>query len=759
MLALPGLPAFHWLLLLAVPALLPWRGRALYAVAVLGALLCLRQAQSALDQRWPLEHSDDEVEIAGRVADLPERHVSLGSHESGETAGEELAGTQRHDWRFRFEPLAGEAYTGRIEVSWYRGEESVKGGDCWKLVLRMRAPHGSLNPGGFDFERWLFEQDIGAIATVRGAQRCTESSGYRLLRARQAIADQVEEWLPQHPALGLVEGLAVGDRSLLRQQDWDVFRITGTSHLMAIAGLHIGMVVAAVFLLLRWIWALVPGLCLRLPAQKAGMLGAVLFGSAYAFLSGFEAPAQRAWLMLVFGFAALWADRPALLPRALALVWFAVVAANPLALLSPGLWLSFTAVAAIFWAGAGRLHRRPHWQQFLLLQLSLSVGLLPLTFFFFQGGGWIGPLANLVVVPVFTVLLPVLLASLAVAAIWPAVGVSLLGGTASAILWVREGLGWAAAHAPHAWLPASPDPWALLLAVVGIAALFAPGRLLAPFGAVCLLPLLLAPGQPPAQGFRVAVLDVGQGLSVVVRTARHALLFDTGPAFGDVSDSGRSEVVPYLLAVGIARLDIMIISHADLDHRGGAPAVRAAIPIAEELGALSDRPCVAGQSWSWDGVDFEILNPPAEAGNEPHARNNGGCVLRVAAGDHAALLPADIEAPAERRLLSGYPAALHADLIVAPHHGSKTSSTEPFVQAVAPKLVIYSSGWHNRFQFPRAPVVERYRQIGAQAHMTGNEGTVTVDIDPQGLHAVSAMRRDHPRLWREPPEPVPDDNP
>jgi competence protein ComEC len=778
LLALPSIPPLPWLAGLCLPALLPWRWRGGYAIALLGLLLTAWRAQGMIDSRWPLADSDREVVVEGRIASLPEKRLSAGQKEDAaeEEAGPEQPASVRHDWRFLFDPIdpgandGGMALPQRVRVSWYRAEADLRGGDCWRFKLRLRAPHGLLNPGGDDYEAWLFDQGIGATATVREGSPCQDNSGYRLLRARQGVVNRLEHWLPGDPALGLVAGLAVGDRSLLREQDWDTFRVTGTSHLMAIAGLHIGMVVAAVYFVLRWLWVLAPALCLRLPAQKAAMLGAVLAAVVYALMSGFEPPAQRALLVLLFGFAALWLDRPALLPRALGLAWLLIVAANPLALLSPGLWLSFTAVVAIFYVISGRLGPHSRWRELLLVQLALSLALLPLTFYFFQGGGWIGPLANLAVVPLFTILLPALLLALGLAWAWPACGVPALALAAKGVFLVREALGWAAAHAPSAWIADSPPPALLLLALLGMALLLAPrGLPLRGFAALCFLPLFLPLDRAPREGFELTALDVGQGLAVVVRTASHTLLFDAGPAFEDISDAGRSAVVPYLLSQGVHELDLMIISHADLDHRGGAPAVRSLLDVDGEIGALSATHCRAGQAWSWDGVQFEMLSPPADAPPEANSalpahtkqerwwRNNGGCVLRISAGGHAALLPADIEAPMEQRLLAQFPDQLRAEVLVAGHHGSKTSSTQPFIDAVRPRLVIFPAGWHNRFHFPRAPVVGRFLDEGAELHMTGNGGAVSVRVTAAGIGTVGDWRADHPRLWREPAEAVPRD--
>jgi competence protein ComEC len=765
-LALPQLPSPAWLAAACLPALLPWPGRRHYALLLLGALLTAWRAQGMIDSRWPLAGSDEERTVQGRIASLPQSRLSRGAREESEDDEGEPPEAVRHDYHFLFVP-GDPALPPRIRVAWYRSEQQPQGGDCWTFRLKLRAPHGSLNPAGYDYEAWLFEQGIGATASVREATPCADHSGWWLLRTRQQVVNRLRQWLPDNPALGLVAGLAVGDRALLQEQDWTAFRVTGTSHLVAIAGLHIGMVVAAVYFVLRWLWVLFPALCLRLPAQKAAMLGAALAATVYALLSGFEPPAQRALLMLLAGFAALWFDRPSLVARALALAWLLIVAADPLALLSPGLWLSFTAVAAIFYTGSGRLGTHKRWRELLMLQLTLSLVLLPLTFWFFQGGGWLGPFANLAVVPLFTLLLPALLLALLLSWACAPLGLPLLHLVAAGIYAVRFGLGWAALHAPAAWIAASPPPSLLLLALLGMALLLAPrGLPVRGFALLCFLPLFLPLDRAPRQGFDLTALDVGQGLAVVVRTAHHTLLFDTGPAFEDVADAGRSEVVPYLLSQGVHELDLMVISHADLDHRGGAPAVRSLLEVDRELGAMAVEHCRAGQSWRWDGVDFEILNPltdtpPLSSTGRPRSerwwRNNGGCVLRVSAGSHAALLPADVEAPAEKLLLAAVPDKLRADVLLAPHHGSKTSSTQEFIDAIQPQLVIFPAGWHNQFHFPRGVVVERYLGSGAELHMTGNGGSISVHLDAEGLGEVGDWRADHPRLWREAAEAVPQD--
>ncbi|MDE2148732.1 MAG: DNA internalization-related competence protein ComEC/Rec2 [Gammaproteobacteria bacterium] len=735
LLMLPRLPGLPWLLAVSLPALLPWRGRALYALWVLGFQLAAWRAGAALQDRWPAARDGEVVQVSGAVADLPETVGEVGAPMA---------------WRFAFAPQPRPGLPRRVRAAWYHTGVVPQGGQCWHFSLKLKSPHGSADPGAFDYERWLFARGFGATATVRQGHPCGAAPGYGWLRLRERLRQFLERCLAGVPGQALVETMVLGDRSRLTQEDWDVFRATGTSHLVAVAGLHLAIIATAAFFVLRWLWVVWPGLALRLPAQKAALIGAVALAVGYAALTGFALPAVRASLMLVAAAAALPLGGVRSLLRALALAWLFIIVFDPLALLGASLWLSFGAVALIVWITYGRVGPPRAWRQALGLQLGLSLGLIPLTLWFFGSASWSAPLANLFVVPAALLLLPATLATLLPALVWPSFGVPLLKAAALGWYAVREVLGWIAAQAPPVAATAAGQPVVLLLALFGIVLLLAPRALpVRPLGLACLLPLLLPATRPPPVGnFEIAVLDVGEGLSALVRTHRHALLFDTGPKYPGGLDMGEAVVVPYLHEAGVRRLDLLLISHRDLDHRGGAPAVRAALPVAAELGALAATPCRDGQRWIWDGVSFAILNPPAATGG---SHNNRGCVLRVGAGGHAALLPADIEAPAERRLLQDHPRLLHADLLLAPHHGSAGSSTPAFVAAVTPALVIYPAGWHNQFHFPRPQPRARYAAVGARQLQTGVEGAIRVEIGSTGVNAVDRYRCRHPRLWRVPP--------
>lgn len=739
LLQIPALPDLRWWLVLAVPALLPWRYRHFYALAVLGALLAGWRVQTLLDQRWPVERLGEDVWVTGSIASLPQGARSAGAD------GEERSENTR-TWRFLFEPDAAQLPS-RIRVSWYRSSETLRGGDCWRLQLRLRPPHGGSNPGGFDYEGWLFRQGIGATGTVRAAEACGTAPQHGLLRLRQRLAEQFGRWLPGHPALPLVAALTIGDTSALADEDWQNFRLTGTTHLIAISGFNVAIVAGVAFFLLRWLWSISAALCLRLPAQQAGLLGSALAALIYALLAGFDPPVERAALMLLLLVAAAWRDGLAQPARALAIAWAIIVAVDPLVLLTPGLWLSFGAVAAIYFVTAGRLENHSALREALRVQLMLSLVLAPLTLFWFQGTSLLGPLVNLVAVPAAAVLTPALLGALILAAVVPMIGIPVLQSVATGLTWSSQGLGWLATQMPQAWLAASPQPAAVALALLGALLLFLPrGLPLRALGLLCFGALALPPGQAPKSGFELVALDVGQGLAVVVRTAQHALLFDTGPAYPEGFDAGRSVIVPYLLRAGIRRLDLLIVSHGDLDHRGGAPAVRELLPVTRELGALADEACDR-QTWNWDGVRFEILNGPTPGLSD----NDGGCVLKIDGENLSALLPADIEASGEQNLLRDHADRLRADVLFAPHHGSRTSSSAAFIETVQPKIVIFSAGWHHRFGHPSPEVVTRYRDLdsGVRQYASGDSGAVIVRSGPEGPK-VSEWRNEDQRLWSTP---------
>ncbi|MEK6805697.1 MAG: DNA internalization-related competence protein ComEC/Rec2 [Pseudomonadota bacterium] len=721
---LAQLPAASTLALVVLPVLIPWRGQTLYAACVLGVLFTILRAQPLLDARWPAERNGEDVWIEGRIASLPE--------------------VSDKATRFLFEPLA-ENLPQKIRASWYRDAEVLRGGDCWRMQLRMRTPHGSLNPGGFDYEGWLFRQGIGATASVRKAERCKAADGYPILRLRQHISDRLHGWIPDEAdaqGRAMLAALTIGDTSGFTDTDWDAFRLTGTTHLVAISGFNIAIVAGIAFFLLRWLWVLWPRLCLWIPAQRVALLGSAVFAFAYALLAGFEPPVQRAVVMLFVVLAAAWMHRLAKASRVLALAWLAVLLLDPFATLSAGTWLSFGAVAAIFYVSVGRYRAPGFWRAALRVQIMLSVMLAPLSLFFFHGVSWFAPLINLAVVPLFALLTPLAVGSLIFSLIFPPPASMPLQALGVVLQQVGDTL-LGSLEYPQLWFAASPSPIAGGLFLLAAVLLFAPRGLPLKFLALlCLLPLLWPKNLAPESGFELTALDVGQGLAVVVRTQNHALLYDAGPAFEDGFDAGESVVAPYLLSRGVSHLDLLLLSHGDNDHAGGVASVRRLLKVEREIGTPDHEACREGQPWEWDGVRFELLHPDDSEWSD----NNSSCVLKIEVSGFSALLAGDIEKKAERRLLEEKPESLKADVLIAPHHGSKTSSTEEFVAAVRPKVVIYGAGWRNHFKHPRSEVVERYNEVGAKQYITGNLGALTVRPDL----SVEEYRSEAVRFWNAP---------
>ncbi|MGQ0502211.1 MAG: DNA internalization-related competence protein ComEC/Rec2 [Panacagrimonas sp.] len=728
--AVPQLAGLGLLLAGCVPALIPWRGRLPWSAAMLGVLAATHGGQAYLDQRWPASDHGQERELSGHVRSLPERAPGFGRDGSV-------------TWRFDFTPID-EASPRRIRVAWYRSTAPVRAGECWTLRLRLRTPHGSFNPGGFDYEGWLYQHGITATATVQDASRCSIDRAQPVLGLRQAVKDHLDGRLGSHPGKALIAALAIGDDAGFSDHDWAVFRQTGTSHLVAISGFNVAIIAGLAFLLVRWTWPLSPWLAQRIPAQKAAMVLAALAGLAYGLLAGWESPAQRAALMLALLLLAALPDRRAAPSRVLALSFSLMLLVDPALILAPGFWLSFGAVIAIYYVTAGRIGHEPWWTLAIRLQVMLGVLLAPLTLYFFHGAAWLGLPVNLVAVPVMTVLTPVVMGTVGLSLAAPSLGQPLLVATANLMQGLQSGLAWLALHAPAAWIPASPPALALALALFGAALLFAPrGLPLRALGALCWLPMLWPLTTRTAAPFEVTALDVGQGLAVLVRTSHHALLYDAGPAFEDGFDAGESVVAPYVLQLGLRRVDRLFLSHGDRDHAGGVPAVRRLLHVADELGTPGHEPCRDGQTWTWDGVVFSVLHPD-ETG---HTDNNRSCVLRVSAPGFAALLTGDIEREAEIRLLTEHPDLLPADLLIAPHHGSGTSSTPAFVSAVGPRLVIYGAGWRNYYRHPRPEVVARYADVGARQLVTGVEGAVRVWRDGNGRLQTESWRHRAARFW------------
>lgn len=738
---LPHLPDPRWALLLAPAAWLAAGGGGLARAALwclTGAAWFVLRAHWVLASGLPVALEGRDLWVTGTVAGIP-RADARGVRFNLDVEGLQTAAGA---------PVAG--FPKRVRLFYFHPPRAVRAGERWRLQVRLKRPHGFYNPGGFDYEAWLFRARVRATGYVRPAadnRRLAPGRGVDTLRGR--LVAGIHALIRDHASAGLVAALATGERSGITPAQWAAAAATGTSHLLAISGLHVGLAAGWVFLLIRWAWNLA-GAWRWLAAPRAAAVAALVAAAAYALLAGFAVPTQRALVMLALWLGAVAANRPLEPARGLALAAVAVVLFDPLSVLSAGFWLSFAAVGAILSAlGTGSA---PRWRRWWRLQWTVAMGLAPILLLWFGRISLVAPLANLVAVPVAGVLVvPAVLAGTAcLAAGAQAAAGPLLQGAAWVLDLLWRGLDWAAASGVAQWQrPAPPLPLvgaALAGLVLGWRGAGLPGRRAAL--AWCLPLALWQPPRPPAGQFWFTLLDVGQGLAAVVRTRHHTLVFDTGARFSARFDAGSAVVVPYLRQAGVGRVDTLVVSHGDNDHIGGASSLRAALPVDRILSSVPARlpgagACRTGQSWRWDGVRFRILNPPPGAAG---GGNDASCVLRVSAGPAAVLLPGDIEAAAEYRL---DPEGLAAGVLVAPHHGSRTSSTVAFVRAVGAQRVLYPAGRGNRYGHPHPQVVARYRAEGARGFVSGCHGALEVRF-AGGRPRVRAWRAARPRLWHDP---------
>jgi competence protein ComEC len=750
-----ALPQVPWLALLPVCiALAAWKRMLLVPAAfAIGFLWAAGNAHLRLGERVAPELEGRDLEVAGVVSSLP-------------------AATER-GLRFEFElEAAAPGMPRRVLLSWYRNpfaDESpallsaaVHPGERWLFTVRLRRPHGHLNPHGFDYEAWLTERGIGATGYVRqrGAQRLLgrrDSLADRIEQAREAVRDRFKRALGETPSAGILAALAVGDQRAISSEEWRLFGRTGVTHLMSISGLHVTLVSGLCAWLVAALWRRIPRLVLRLPARKAGALAAIAAALAYTLLAGFAVPAQRTFYMVTVVALALWSGRIASPVRTLALALAVVTALDPWAVLQPGFWLSFGAVALIFYVSAGWTGREPRPLQWLRVQWAITVGLAPAALFLFSQISVVGPLANALAIPlVSAVITPLALA----AALLPVE--ALLHVAQWLVQWLLEYLEWCAQLPAAAWQQHAPPLWATLMAIAGVAWLLLPrGFPWRAGGAALMLPALALPAPAPIPGEAwITTLDVGQGLAVLVRTANRALLYDAGPAFGAEADSGERIVAPYLRAAGIATLDALVLTHNDTDHTGGALSLLEGMEVDRVLSSLpeshpvltlapSPQRCQRGMAWEWDGVRFEMLHPAARLA--ARRRNDESCVLRVSAGGVSMLLTGDIERGGEIELLRS--AALRADALLVPHHGSRTSSTGEFLAAVRPRFAVAAAGYRNRFGHPHEEVLGRYSARGIELLRTDRDGALTVRLAPATI-GVDAERARRARYWHVPPRPA-----
>lgn len=744
----PTLPAPAWLWLSPFCLLLLFLRQPLWRLlgwALLGLFWGLLQGHWLLANVLPESVAGQEFRVRGQVVGLPQ--------------------TDSRRQRFTLKvdaitPASGKALTvlpQRLQVSWYGGEP-VTSGEVWQFKLRLRPPRGFVNPSAFDYQLWLLRRGIDAVGYVRDWEqnrRLAPASGLTLGYWRHKAAVWLEEAAPE-PYKGRFQALLIGDRSALAQEDWRAMQATGTNHLIAISGLHVGFVAMLGFVLGSGLGRLASLAGATWPASRAGHCLALVLALDYSALAGFSLPTQRALLMVLavqLGFLARRRVHPLdSWLGALALV----LILDPLAGFDIGFWLSFTAVGALLLAFVGlRSLNRQALISLVKSQWLVFVGLLVPLSLLTGGASLLAPLANLLAIPLVTFLVvPWLLLSALFAGLWPALSDWLL-------MPATWGL-WALDHW-LTWLLSLDGPllqlrpywsWpALLMACLACLLLLLPAGLISrriPY-ATLLLALLMPGPQPPA--LRLAFLDVGQGLAVAMQTPNHSLVYDTGPAYSDRLEAGSAILAPYLFKRGLSRLDALVLSHGHSDHAGGLEGLLSLIPAGklwygERPNRIPPGPdpksCHQNRSWTWDGVRFQFLFAGLPAGANG---NNQSCVLLIEHAGQSLLLTGDIEREVEWRLVGQNQLPDQLTLLQIPHHGSNSSSTPVWVERLKPELAVVSAGYRNHHQHPAPEVVERYQKAGSRLLHTGQLGALEFEWDQQG-HRIERFYRQHQkRYW------------
>ena len=709
----------------------------LLAAALLAFGLCGLRAAHFASQGLAASHEGRDIAVTGVVSAMPQRN-EIGQRFRLQVESAQVAGVAVRVPPSIYLGWYGGVMAGPAAFELQRHSPEVRAGERWQMTLRLKAPHGNSNPHGFDYELWLWEQGLQATGYVRAGprdpppQRMALTWRYPVERARQAVREAIFERVAERKTAGLLAALVVGDQNAIDRADWDIFRATGVAHLMSISGLHVTLFAWAAALVVGWLWRRSQRLCLTWPAQHAALLGGVLLATGYALFSGWGVPAQRTvWMLATVALLRL-SGRRWPWPAVWLLACAVVVTIDPWALMQAGFWLSFVAVGVLFATDSGASGARPMRARDRFLSIFreqgvLTLALTPLSLLLFGQVSLVGLLANVLAIPWVTLLVtPLALAGVLLPPLWDAAAWAIL-----ALGWFLQGL----AAFPFATYSTAAAPlWAGAAGVLGGVLLALrlpwPARLL---GLPLLLPVLLWQAARPAGGqFELLAADIGQGNAVIVRTAAHTLVYDSGPRYSAESDAGHRVLVPLLRALG-ERVDTLLISHRDSDHSGGAAAVLAMQPQAELLSSLEDghelqglrraSRCLAGQRWQWDGVEFELLHPAAGDYEVKNKTNALSCVLRISNGRHTALLVGDIEQPQEARLVAqgaplkagpGMVSALRADVLLVPHHGSKTSSSAAFLDAVQPTWALVQAGYRNRYGHPADAVAGRYRERGIQ---------------------------------------------
>ena len=771
-------------------------------IAILGLLFAMgfawnaRYAENRLENILAKELEGEELNLEGRVAALPQS-TSSGAKFAFEVDRASL-GKERL-----------EQFPRRIYLSWqpaWRNPKEIPDiipGQRWKFKSKLKRPYGSLNPYTFDFERWSFHQDFGASGSVRAGELLLDKDiawteiELRMELMRWCLRKKIRSMLPEDARyVGVLIALVMGDQNAINQDDWQVFNATGIGHLISISGLHVTMLAGvgasfAAFIWRRRTWPLIA------PVSKVAAISGFITAFVYAWLAGFQIPAQRTMYMVGVVAFALWTGRN---PRSFDIWWWAlafVLLIDPMAPYTPGFWLSFGAVAAILYAmgdSSGLLgiptgkELQVHWtlrtaqalREACRVQAVVTLALLPFTLYWFYQVSVVSPLANAFAIPLVSYIVTPLAI---IGAILPEfIGRWLMWPAHAAMEYLAIALEWMANWSWSVVWSRQPEWWLLLAAGVGIVYAIRPGEIADTWkrrllGIAFSVPLFISPFQllsasRISQGeFRASVLDIGQGTAVLIETKNRRLLYDTGPIQGKKDDAGQRIILPYLRGKGVDHIDRMVISHSDSDHVGGTATLLKHIQFDSMMGSLpSNNPllenlqqrripsisCRYGQRWIWDGIEFIIWHPHETtvfSNQHPDKPNEMSCVLEVRNTQSSLWLTGDVERQGETEITERLDAEMLKEIgareliFMAPHHGSKTSSSLALLKRLDPDQAFAQNGYRNRYGHPHPDVTARYRNLNIPFYQTPETGFQTWLFKNNAKSSTHFWRHDIKRLW------------
>ncbi len=731
--------------------LIPSRWVLFFVAFSLGFSWVLINAHHRLNQQLPKILEGKTLIAKGRIVSIPEFH----------------------QYAFCFDFLIDSIETSvpihyplRVRINGYLYQNSnklanFKKGDIWQFAIRLHRPRSFWNPGSFDYQAALFQQNIRATGYIRDKfpPHLIRQAGvyYFIDSLRQKLSTNVKKSLQKYPLLGLINALTTGIRSEITDKQWQVMRGTGTNHLFAISGLHLAFIAGIIYWIIHFFYSRIPYAALWIPTLQMAAVCTLLCAIFYSALAGFALPTQRALLMLSVFSLAILQRRHFTSWQAFNMALLLILILEPFAVLSSSFWLSFMAVALILYAISNRIRPIKSWRAWCRIQFTVSLGLIPLSLLFFQQISWVGFAANLLAIPwVGFLILPLSLLGSLITLANSVLGayVLVLAERLLELLWQLlnffSEIPWAQYHCFLS------TPWLIFTSLFGFLIISSakgiPARWL---GLIWILPLFFWQGQVPKKGdIWFHLLDVGQGLASVVRTQHHIIIYDTGPRLSASFDAGKRVVLPFLEKIGVRKINLLMISHGDNDHSGGARIILQQIPVDSVLSSIPKKflpqkvsLCKEKTSWEWDGVTFEILYPPV---NQGYLGNNSSCVLKISNSLQSILLVGDIEKLAENYLINHVGKDLASTVLVVPHHGSKTSSSINFLNQVQPKYALFSTGYHNRFKFPHKIVLKRYQRLRAKIYNTAIDGAVTLKLDAfSNPIKIETYREKYHYFWQD----------